>query len=73
MQRENPLDPLVINYTSYRESLVYPPAFSADYRAGKYLRPGFIAFLDPAVHVHRIAHLKVRDLFLQALALNGIQ
>ena len=72
MNRENPLDSLVINNTSYCEGFVNSPIFAADHRAGKYLCPGFIAFLNPAMDIDDITNLKVRNFILETFALNSV-
>lgn len=64
MNREYPLDTLIVNNTPYSERFVYAPAFPGDYRAGKNLRTNFIAFLDSTMHIHYITYLEVRDIIL---------
>jgi hypothetical protein len=73
MQRELPLHAFVADNPPDGEALVDPPTLAGDDRTGENLRAGLVAFLDPAVDVHRIAHLEVRDLLLQTLALNAVQ
>ena len=73
MERELPLDALVAHDPPDGEALIDAAAFAGDDRAGENLRAGLVAFLDPAMDVHRIAHLEVRDLLLQTLALNTVQ
>lgn len=73
MKREDSFDSLVADHSPDSKSLVDPSALAGNHRAGEYLRADFIAFLDGAVDIYYIAYLKVRYIFLQALAFNSIQ
>ena len=73
MERELPLDALVGDDPPDGKALVDAATLAGDHRTGENLRAGLVAFLDAAVDVHRIAHLEVRDLFLQTLALNAVK
>jgi hypothetical protein len=72
MQREDSLDALVGDDPPDREVFVDAPAFTGDYRAGKYLRSLFVALSDPAVNIDDITYLEVRDFLLERLALYGV-
>ena len=73
MERELPLDALVADDPPDGEALVDAATLADDDRARENLRAGLVAFLNAAVHIHRVAHLEVRSLFLQALARNCIE
>jgi hypothetical protein len=62
MKREDSFHALVIDDSADREIFVNAPAFAGNHRAGKYLRAFFIAFPDPAVNIHYITYLEVRDI-----------
>ena len=72
MQREDSLDALVGDYSPDCEVFVNAPAFAGDYRAGKYLRAGFVALLDTAVDLDDITYLEMRDFALKTFALDGV-
>jgi hypothetical protein len=63
VQWEDSLDALVIDDTPDSETLVYPPALAADYRAGKDLRAFLVALGYAAVNIDYITYLEVRDIF----------
>ena len=72
MQWEDSFDTLVGDDSSNGEGFVNPPAFAGDYCAGKDLRSLFVALFNPAMDLDDITYLKVRDLALKTLALNGV-
>ncbi len=72
MQREDSFDALVSDDSPDGEGFVNAPAFAGDDRAGKYLRPHFIALFDTAMNLDDITYLEMRDLALKTLAFNGI-
>jgi len=73
MERELPLDALVRDDPPDNEALVDASTLTGDHRAGEDLCPGLVAFLDAAMHVHRITHFEMGDLFLQTLTFDSIQ
>jgi len=72
MQWENSLYAFVIDDSPDGEALVNAPSFPADDRPGKDLRALLVAFFDPAVNVHHVADLEMRNIILQTFAFNGI-
>jgi hypothetical protein len=72
IQRKDSFDALVTDHSPDREVFIYAPSFACNDRAGKYLRPLFFTLFNTAVNLDDIAYLKVRDLVLETLALNGV-
>jgi hypothetical protein len=72
MQREDSLDALVGDDPPDGEVFVNAPAFTGNYRAGKYLRSLFVALFDSAVNLDDITYLEMRYLVFERLALNGV-
>ena len=72
MHREDAFHALIIDDSPDRKGLVNTPAFPADNRAGKDLRALLVALPDPAVNVHHVADLEMRDIIFQTCAFNGI-
>ena len=73
MKREDSLDALLPDHSAYGEGLVNSPAAACDDGAVEYLRADLVALFDSAADIDNIAYLKVRDVVLQALILNGIE
>lgn len=73
MKWKDSLDALVSDDPPDREVFVDAPAFTGNYRAGKYLRSLFVALFNPAVNLYDVTYFKVRDLVLETLFLNGVQ
>ena len=73
IEGEDSFDALVINDSADYERFANSAASACDYRAGKYLHALFIALFYAATDVHSIAYFKVRYLFPQTFALNGVE
>ena len=73
MKWENAFDAFVIYDAPDSEILVDSPSLAAYHSSCKDLDAFLIAFLNPAVNIDYVTYLKMRYLFLEALALNGIQ
>ena len=73
MEREYSLYTLVIDNSAYREGLVDSAAFAGNYYACKDLNPFFVAFLDSAVHIDRIAYFEMRYVLLEVLTLYSVK
>jgi hypothetical protein len=72
MEREDSFDALVTDDSPDSEGLVNAPAFTGDYRAGKYLRTLFIALFDTTVNIDYITYLEVRYFVLEIFAFNSV-
>ena len=73
MKREDALDPFVIYDSPNREGLVHAASLSRDYRAGEDLGTLLVALFYSRAHINHIAYLKMRYIFPETFALNGIQ
>jgi len=72
IQRESALNAFVVDDSADGEHLIYPPAFAGDDGAGEDLNTFLVALDDSAMHIDRIAYLKMRDTVLEALAFDRI-
>jgi len=72
MKREDSLHAFVIDDSPHRKGLVNAPPLSGDYRAGEYLNTLFVAFSDSAMNINHIAYFKMRCIFPETLAFDGI-
>jgi len=73
MQREDSFDTFVADHAAYGEGLVDSAAPASYYGSAEYLRSHLFALFDAAFDVNGIAYLKIRNLFLEALAFNSVQ
>ena len=62
MERENSLDTLIIDDAANGKHLIDAAAFAGNDRTAENLRAGLVAFDDLAMHIDRIADLKMRRL-----------
>ncbi len=69
MQWENSLNAFVAGHSSDGKCLVDASALTRNYCAGKDLSTYLVAFLDPAMDIHRIADFKVRRFFLETFVI----
>jgi len=73
MKWEDSLHAFVSHNSPHRESFVNAATLAGNYRAGEYLSPLFVAFLDSAVHINHVAYFKMWYIFFEAFTFDSIQ